>query len=90
MEIIAIDENGRSVKKSTSYLSGDSNPDWNQWLHFGTRGWKQFKVRIYDSDYDADDALSQQYIWNVTSGSHTGVRFNCYDGGHAVFDYYFE
>ena len=90
MEIIAIDENGRSVTKSTSYLSGDPNPDWNQWLNFGIRGWKQFKVRIYDSDYDADDALSNQITWNVASGSHTGVTLNCYDGGYAVFDYYFD
>ena len=90
MQVIAIDENGNSVTKSTSYLSGDSNPDWNEWLNFGTRGWKQFKVRIYDSDYDADDALSSQYTWNVASGSHTSQRFNCYDNGYAIFDYSFN
>ena len=40
MEIIAYDENGNSVTKSTRELLGDTNPDWNQWLNFGARAWK--------------------------------------------------
>ena len=90
MKIIAADENGNSVTKSTRELSGNTNPDWNQWLNFGRRAWKQFKVCIYDSDDNADDPLSNQYTWTVTLGSHTGQRFNCYDRGYAVFDYYFD
>ena len=90
MEIIAVDEKGNSFTNYTSYLSSDSNPDWNQWLYFGKRGWKLFQVRIYNIDYYTSDALSAPYIWNVAYGSHISEAFNCYSGGYAVFDYYFD
>ena len=90
MEIIAIDADSNRVRKSTSYLSGDHNPDWNQWLYFGTREWRAFTIQIYDSDYDADDPLSGIYASTVNLGTHTDRRLSCYDGGYAVFDYYFD
>ena len=90
MEIIAIDASGNSVRKRTQYLNNDHDPDWNEWLNFGNGQWKKFKVRVYDEDYNADDALSSQYTRTVSWGSHTGERFDCYDGGHAVYDYYFD
>lgn len=90
MEIIATDADGNSVRKRTSYLNNDLYPDWNEWLHFGNGQWRSFRARIYDEDYDADDPLSSTYSSTVSWGSHTGQRFDCYDGGHAVFDYHFD
>ena len=90
MEIIAEDADGNTVKKRTRYIQGNANPDWNQWLYFGNRAWKKYKVRIYDDDDNADDPLSSQYTRTVYWGSHTSERFDCYGGGHAVYDYYFD
>ena len=90
MEVIAEDADGNTVRKRTRYLNNDRYPDWNEWLNFGRRAWKKYKVRVYDEDYDADDPLSSQYTRTVSWGSHTDERFDCYDGGHAVYDYYFD
>ena len=48
MEVIAEDADGNTVRKRTRYLNNDRYPDWNQWLYFGNRAWKKYKVRIYD------------------------------------------
>ena len=90
LEVIAFDANGNSVRKTSSEKGGDLSPDWNEWLHFGTRPWTQFKVRVYDSDYNADDPLSRQVTWTLSSHvSRTNVRLNCYSG-YIYFDYYFN
>ena len=91
LEVIAIDANGNSLRRTTSTKVGDQSPDWNEWLNFGTRGWKQFKVRVYDDDNNADDPLSGQVTWRTLyrRGSRTGVRLNCYSG-YVIFDYYFN
>ena len=85
MEVIAEDADGNTVRKRTRYIQGNANPDWNQWLYFGNRAWKKYKVRIYDDDDNADDPLSSQYTRTVYWGSHTSKRFDCYDGGYAVY-----
>ena len=90
LEVIAYDANGNSLRKRTSTKSGDQSPDWNEWLNFGTRAWRYFKVRVYDDDNNADDALSNQVTWTVSSHvSRTYVRLNCYRG-YVVFDYSFN
>jgi len=86
LEVIAYDANGNSVRKTSSYKGGDQSPDWNEWLHFGTQAWKRFKVRVYDSDYNADDPLSRQVTWTLSSHvSHTYVRLNCYSMWLCIF-----
>ena len=90
LEVIAIDANGNSLRKRTSTKSGDQSPDWNEWLNFGTRAWRYFKVRVYDDDNNADDALSNRVTWTISSHvSRTYVRLNCYRG-YVVFDYFFN
>ena len=90
LEIIAIDAYGNSVRKRTSIKGSDLSPDWNEWVDFGTRGWKQFKARVYDYDSNADDPLSDQGTWNLSSyGSQNNVTFDCYTG-YVVFDYHFN
>ena len=90
MEVIAYDANGNSLRKRSSYKGGDQSPDWNEWLHFGTRAWKRFKVRVYDDDYNADDPLSRQATWTLSSHvSRNSVRLNCYRG-YVIFDYHFN
>ena len=90
LEVIAYDANGNSLRKRSSYKGGDQSPDWNEWLHFGTRAWKRFKVRVYDDDYNADDPLSRQATWTLSSHvSRNSVRLNCYRG-YVIFDYHFN
>lgn len=87
MEFIAIDHSGNSVRMISGYKNGDLNPDWNQQFNFGRRAWREFKVRVYDSDNNADDPLSnQQTITLFAHGSYYGVTHNCYSG-YATFDY---
>ena len=88
--MIQIDESGNSVRKTTSVDQGDESPEWNQWIHFGTDTWKQFKVKVYDSDLNSDDSLSSQQTWYLSSlTSRTFVRHNCHSG-YVYFDYYFN
>jgi len=87
MEVIAVDANGNTVRKTSREIGGNRNPTWNQKLSFGYRAWKSFKVRIYDSDNNADDPLSNQQSFTLYRlGSHSGVRHNC-NSGYAIFDY---
>ena len=51
---------GKSVTKKTSHKDGDQSPDWNESLNFGKGSWTEFKVRVYNSDFNADDPLSDQ------------------------------
>ena len=90
LEVIAYDANGNSVRKTSSYKGGDQSPDWNEWLHFGTRAWKRFKVRVYDDDNNADDPLSRRVTYTLSSRvSCTYVRLNCHSG-YVKFDYRFN
>ena len=87
MEVIAVDASGNTLRRTSKDISGNHNPNWNQQLYFGYRAWKSFKVRIYDSDYNADDPLSnQQTFYLYRHGSRSGVRHNC-NRGYAIFDY---
>ena len=87
MEFIAIDVHGNTVRMTTSTRGGDQSPDWNQHINFGTRAWRQFRVRVYDDDNNADDPLSSQRTWTLSHHrSQTYVRLNCYSG-YVYFDY---
>ena len=92
VKVYAYDSNGNSVVKQTGYVSGNQNPDWNQWLHFGTRTWSRFHVKVYDYDPDSsNEALSGWGQWNLPSSARTSqyVRYNC-NSGYIKFDYYYE
>ena len=86
VEIIA---EGTFVRRVTSSKGGDQSPDWNENLYFGTGTWKTFKIRVWDSDLNADDPLSRQRTLTVQPGSHVHIRFNCYSG-YIVYDYHFQ
>jgi hypothetical protein len=89
MEVTAIDATGKSVTKNSKIVKGNHDPNWNQELDFGKGTWKTVRVRLYDSDTGGDDPLSDQNTYNIASGSHKDIKFNCYSGGNAVFDYSF-
>lgn len=89
VEIIAYDSDGTSVRKTTSEKSGDESPDWNENLNFGTNTWKTFKIRVWDSDNNADDPLSSQQTVTISSGSHTFLTHNCHSG-YIKYDYHFQ
>ncbi|XP_064387793.1 uncharacterized protein LOC135335979 [Halichondria panicea] len=88
MEFIAVDRFGNSRKLTTSVKSGNHNPNWNQSLNFGRRAWSYFRVRVYDSDNNADDAMSSSETFWLPSPNYSRsyVSHNCYSG-NAVFDY---
>ena len=90
MEVIAVDVNGNSLRRTTRYVQGNHNPNWNTSLYFGRRAWRYFRVRVYDADPGSDDALSSRQTFYL-SGSVTriGVTHRCYSG-YAVFNYYYN
>lgn len=89
-QVIAIDADGNWHWRNSGYRWGNQNPDWNESLDFGTGQWREIRVRIYDSDDNADDALSDTGTWQLSSlGSHEDVRLNCHSG-YAIFDYHFN
>ena len=89
MEFIAVDQNGNSVRRTTSTRRGTQNPDWYQRLNFGNRSWRYLKVKVYDEDSGSDDALSDQqtirlpYAPPQSYNSHS--THHCHSG-YAVFD----
>ena len=90
VEVIAVDIYGNSLRRTTSRVQGNHNPDWNTSLNFGRRAWRYFRVRVYDADFGSDDTLSSpQTIYLSGSVTRTYVTHSCYSG-HAVFDYYYN
>ena len=91
MEVIAYDNYGRSVRRTTSTDRGDESPEWNQNLDFGTRAWKRFTVRVWDKDIGRDDALSSTRTVYLPSTNvpRSNVRHNAYSG-YFEFDYWFQ
>ena len=92
MEVVAVDSDGRSTRKTTSTDRGDQSPEWYSYLDFGVHQWKRFSVRLYDSDPGSDDALSNSQTIYLPSRSIsvTNVYHSAYGGGSAYFDYQFN
>nr|CAC84907.1 perforin-like protein [Suberites domuncula] len=89
MEIIAYYRGG-SIRHTTSTRNGDHSPVWHQNIDFGRRDWTRFTVRVWDSDNNADDALSSTGTYGLSSHtSNTMVKMNCYSG-YVYFDYHFQ
>lgn len=89
LQITAVDRNGNSVTKNTKNIGGNLNPVWDEWVVFENSTWTQFTVRVYDSDFNADDPLSSAFMWNLVShGVYEDRQLNCYRG-YIVFDYSF-
>lgn len=89
VKIIAYDHDGNYYTKETSVDGGDESPEWNQWLDFGTDTWTRFSLRVYDDDWDSDDALSSWRTVYISPGSHTYLTHSCYSG-YIKYDYYFD
>ena len=89
VEIIAYSSEGTSVRRITSSKGGDQSPDWNENLYFGTGTWRTFKIRVWDSDLNADDPLSRQWTLTAQPGSHVRIGYNCYSG-YIIYDYHFQ
>ena len=89
LEITAVDRNGNSETKTTRNIGGNLNPVWDEWVVFDNSTWTQFSVRVYDSDLNADDALSNAVTWRLLShGVYADRQLNCYSG-YVVFDFSF-
>ena len=87
--IVATDQSGNSVTKTTSVINGNLNPTWNEWIVFDNRAWTQFSIAVYDSDYNSDDPLSDIFTWTFhTHGYYADRQFNCHSG-YVVYDYSF-
>lgn len=91
LEVIAEDRDGNTVRKVTSHDQGDESPEWYENLDFGTRAWKQFRVKLWDKDVGSDDALSNtQTIYLPShSVSQSNVFHEAHGNGYAYFDYSF-
>jgi len=89
MEVVAVDQFGQSVRMASRHVGGNHNPEWNQVLSLGYRAWRSFTVRVYDSDWDSDDPLSDQQTIQLSAHvSKFNLKHLCYRG-FAVYDYSF-
>ena len=90
LEVIACDHLGDTVTNRTDADWGDESPEWNEWLNFGSRAWKNFTVKVWDEDVYFDDALSSARTYYLNSlNCVSNVRLNCYSG-YVQFDYCFD
>lgn len=89
LEIVATDHYGTSERRTTSEIDGNLSPVWNEWVVFENRQWVQFSVTVYDSDFNADDPLSNTHSWTIASHGYYANRvLQCYSG-YVIFDYSF-
>ena len=66
-----------------------ANPNWNEWKSFAESAWQFFRIRVWDEDYNADDAMSMSQTVVVESGDHYNLR-HCVDtacSGYTTFEY---
>ena len=90
VRVVAYDSNSNSRSREIRYIDKDESPSWYQWLDFGRNTWTRFEVRVYDDDWNPDDALSNWVSYYLNS--HTtmnNVIMYCYSG-YIVFDYEFQ
>ena len=57
----------RPETKTTRNISGNLNPIWDEWVVFENSTWTMISVRVYDSDFSADNALSNGFTWSLVS-----------------------
>ena len=91
VKVVAYDQNGGKVTKTTKVVLNSSNPKWKEKLNFGTRVWKKMKIRVYDYDlFSGDDTVSDWKTYDlILLGSFSGIKMPCYKGGKIVFNYTF-
>ncbi len=90
MEFVAVDVFGKTKRKNSRSVGGNHNPEWNQVLDFGYGAWKSIKIRVHDSDWGSDDALSAEQTVKVTKYRYsTNLRHQCYSG-YTIFDLNFH
>ena len=90
VRVTAYNSNSYSVSIPTRTVDENENPSWYQWLDFGKNTWTRFQVRVYDEDWNPDDALSNLYTYYLNSHTSTSnIRMYCYSG-YIVFDYDFQ
>ena len=86
MKVTAYDQYGNAVTRRTSHIQGNENPNWYQWLYFGTRAWSRINVIVYDRDVGSDDALSSVSTYYLSKGYYSYKTKYCYSG-YVKFDY---
>ena len=60
VRITAIKSSGARYTKTTHYIQGTQNPDWNTWLDWqdhGCNSWTHFEVEVMDDDVGSDDLM---------------------------------
>ena len=85
MRVTAYDQYGNTVTRTSKHIQGNENPNWYQWLYFGTRAWKKITVVVYDKDNGSDDALSSVSTYYLSKGYYSKTKY-CYSG-YVKFDY---
>ena len=89
VEIVAVDDSGIGHRRTTRVEQGTHNPNWHQTLHFGRSNWRHFRIRVWDSDNNADDALSNLQTIYVRPGTHYSQKHCAYYScnSNIIYDY---
>ena len=87
MEVIAFDDGGNSVRKTSRTIqlakTTMHNSFWFDKMDFGQGTWKKIKVCVYDNDLNPDDALSDQFTFDLSLGSTKWLSIDCHGNGKA-------
>ncbi len=78
------------VTKSTRYIGGTTNPNWNQWLNFGCQRWRNFDMQVWDDDNFltfGDDEMSNKELVLMSPGNHYSLRHSAHDRGYLIYHY---
>lgn len=90
MDFVAYDLYGGSLRKKTRKVQNNNSPKWYEWLEFGTRVWKKFTVKVWDSDIGRDDSISSTHTFYISPGPpRTRMIHWRSRGGWVRFRYYY-
>ena len=73
VEVTAVDDNKMREVKSTHYVEGTANPNWDEWLEFGGRAWQYIEVSIVQV---TGGQVTNKQSFSVNPGHHSHKHCN--------------
>lgn len=74
VQISAVTSTGALRVRRTSTKNGSTSLIFNEYIDFGSNSWQFIRVRVWDSDNSAFDALTQSQTIPITSSTHRFIK----------------